>query len=367
MGLRDLMKSCFLRRIGGLSAPVLLGIAMMQTGLPTTAAAETSTNLSVEQKKNPHGEVIRETFVDEEGNPVMADDTAYCYAEHRYNSFPCRVETTFHDLEGNHVNTAQGYATIKYKWSGVGLYLEKSYYDLDGNLVLCEDGYATEKYEYQGIRLKKIGYYDTEGNPVCKKGSWASMVNTIDTEKGYVIKVEYFDENGEYMLCEDGYAYVEREYNKNQKLKEGFYDTQGHLVYLSKVGYALYKVETDSRGRITEIAYYDEEGGRLNTSNGYARIVRTYTEESGSKPATETYYDANENMVNCKKGYARIEYEYDKGKREIGQRFYDANGEPVLSTDGYWRFEQKYTMFEKVGYKCYYDTEDNLVIVPSLG
>lgn len=109
MDLRDLMKTCFMRRLNGMSAPVLLSIALVSCGaaaLPAPAQAETSTNLEIRQERNMHGEVIRETFIDREGNPVMADDTQYAYVQYRYNDFPALVETTYHALDGEHVNTA---------------------------------------------------------------------------------------------------------------------------------------------------------------------------------------------------------------------------------------------------------------------
>ena len=83
MELRDLMKACFLRRLAGMSAPVLLGIALAVA--PASAGAETSTSLLVEREKNRHGLFSKETFVDRDGNPVTADDKLYCYAEHEYS------------------------------------------------------------------------------------------------------------------------------------------------------------------------------------------------------------------------------------------------------------------------------------------
>ena len=133
---------------------------------PALANAEISTNLSIVSEYNAQGDVVRETFVDENGQPVMADDKAYCYAEHRYNSFPRVIETTFHDVKGKQVTTAQGYAAIRYKWSGLGAFIQKQYVDRKGKPVMGEDGYATHRYDYQGERVKQMGYYDTEGNPV---------------------------------------------------------------------------------------------------------------------------------------------------------------------------------------------------------
>ena len=48
MNIRELMNACFLRRVGALSAPILLGLAMTQAVSP--AAAEISTNLYVREE-----------------------------------------------------------------------------------------------------------------------------------------------------------------------------------------------------------------------------------------------------------------------------------------------------------------------------
>ena len=107
MELRNLMKACFLRRLAGMSAPVLLSVVLASAAAP--ALAETSTSLEVEREKNRYGLYSKETFVDRNGNPVMADDMLYCYAVHEYSRLPARIRTTFYDIKGTPVNTAYGY------------------------------------------------------------------------------------------------------------------------------------------------------------------------------------------------------------------------------------------------------------------
>ncbi len=368
MDLRNLTKACFLRRLAGMSAPVLLCAALAAAAAP--ALAETSTSLEVEREKNRHGLYSKETFVDRDGNPVMADDMLYCYAEHEYSRLPARIRTTFHDVDGNHVNTAYGYATIEYKWSGYGWFLEERYKDLDGNLVMCENGYAEQKRTYQGVHLKSISYYDTEGRLCRQRGYWAQMVNTIDTETGYTTKVEYFDEYGNYALCEEGWAYVEREYKRKQLVKEIYYDTEGHPVYVESAGYARYEVKMDKLDRITEIAYFDESDALIDMSEGYARMVKTYDKSDdrpAAQPISEEYFDAKEQRVNCSKGYARVEYDYDANDRMIETRYYDMNGDPVACAEGYWRYKTAYTMHGEQGYERYYGTDGKLMMMPDKG
>lgn len=368
MDLRDLMKACFLRRLAGMSAPVLLGIAL--AAAPVYAPAETSTSLAVEREKNRHGLFSKETFVDRDGNPVMADDMRYCYAEHEYSRLPARIRTKFYDVDGNHVETAYGYSTIEYKWSGLGWFLEERYKDLDGNLVMCENGYAEKKQTYQGEHVKSISHYDTEGRLCKQRGYWAEMINTIDTETGYTTKVEYFDEYGNYALNEEGWAYVEREYKRKKLSKEVYYDADGNQVFVESAGYARYEVKMDSIDRFTEEAWFDENDGLLNTKDGYARKILTYDQEDERRdapPISEEYYDANENRVNCAGGYARVEYEYDSNDRLIEKRYYDMNGDPVVGQEGYWRYKTGYTMHGQQGFERYYGTDGKLLMMPDKG
>ena len=366
MDILTLMNNCFLRRDRG-KASALFGAALLCAALPAFAGAEISTNLSIVEKYNSRGDVVRETFVDEQGNSVMAEDKAYCYAEHRYNKFPRVVETTFHDLSGRHVNTAQGYASIKYKWTGLGTLMQEQYVDLKGNLVNCEDGYATLVYEYQGEKVARIAYYDANGNPVRARGSFASQINTIDKEKGYIIKQEYFDEHGKYMLCEAGYAWVDRYYEKKELLSEAFYDADGSLVYQKGKGYARFEATQDHQGRTIRKDYYGADNQPINVRGGYASVVMEYAKKMDRKPVTETYLDDEGQMVRIRDGYARVEYEYNKKNQLIKRTFYDENGLRAANALGYSRERTAYTMYNKPGYTRYYDENDELVIVPSLG
>jgi len=368
MDLRDLMKACFLRRLAGMSAPVLLGIALCAA--PAPAAAETSTSLAVERVKNRYGLFDKETFVDRDGNPVMADDMLYCYAEHEYSRLPARIRTKFFDVDGNHVETAYGYATIEYKWSGFGWFLEERYKDLEGNLVMCENGYAEKIQTYQGNHVKSISHYDPDGKLCRQRGYWAQMINTIDRDNGNTTKVEYFDENGEYTLCEEGWAYVDREYQGKTLIKEVYYDAEGNQIFVPSVGHARYEAKLDKLNRVLEEAWFDENDGRLNTKDGYARRVLTYNKEDARRDAphiSEEYFDANENRVNCSQGFARVEYEYDHSDHIIEKRYYDMNGDPVAGAEGYWRYKATYTMHGELGYERYYGTDGKLMMMPDLG
>ncbi|MBQ7785503.1 MAG: hypothetical protein IJ381_05085, partial [Clostridia bacterium] len=284
------MRKGFKRRLNRLGFAAAVCALMMA---PACAAGEISTNLEVQREFNTYGEVIRETFVDDHGNRALAEDMGYCYVEHRYNSFPLVIETTFHDISGAHVNTAQGYASIRYKWSGFGNFLQKDYVDLAGNLVTGEDGYATERHDYQGDHIARIGYYDPQGNPVRAKGTYAVMVNTIDRENGNHLKREYFDENGQYMLGDEGYAYVEREYDKKVLLSETFYDENGSLVYVPQKGYARYVATLNKNRRAIREEYFGEDGQMINCRAGYAAIEYEYLYATSDRPCVVRYYDEN--------------------------------------------------------------------------
>ena len=77
------------------------------------AGAELSTNLSVqiEYNKTNRNLVASRTFVDDEGNPVIASDKGYATIAYTYGTRNVVKKTEFLDEKGNPVDCVDGYCS----------------------------------------------------------------------------------------------------------------------------------------------------------------------------------------------------------------------------------------------------------------
>ena len=129
------------------------------------ACAELSTNLRVEVKRGMRNMPITETYVDENGKPVIASDKGYATVKYTYGTGSLVVGIELLDTEGKLINGNDGYARIDNRYSR-RRQVEQRYYDKDGKLVNGPDGYAKMETKGQWGDKQVTWYYDKDGNPV---------------------------------------------------------------------------------------------------------------------------------------------------------------------------------------------------------
>ena len=78
-----------------------------------SATAEISTNLKLEKELTTGKRVAKQTWVDNAGNPVMADDLGYCTLVNTYTTGTKLSKTEYFDTEGNPCNNAWGFHVRK--------------------------------------------------------------------------------------------------------------------------------------------------------------------------------------------------------------------------------------------------------------
>ena len=92
-------------------------LALLLLLLAGTALGEISTNLRKETVYNAAGKVERETYLDANGNPVIADDKGYATVHYFYNSGKQLIQIDLLDENGSPITGKDGYATCKYTYS----------------------------------------------------------------------------------------------------------------------------------------------------------------------------------------------------------------------------------------------------------
>ena len=324
------------------------------------AHAELSTNLQVYKEINPATrKTIRETYVDSQGNPVVASDKGYASIAYTYKGANLLTEKRFLDAVGDNVNNAEGYACVQYNYLQRNV-IKTAYMDAAGKAVIGPEGYAVQEIK-RGARgvAKETSEYDAEGQ-LLRRG----VTEYVDEQKSNLIKSQaWYDCQGELTPGPNGYAKVIYEYNKRKKCHVAYYKPDGSLFFNVKDGYAEME-EVYEKGVLKELHYYGEDGQLIAGPKGFARA--TYTYAKGGDETLTMYYNADGSLFYTNKGYCGIKQLY-KNRKVVDESYYVDEGVRGYSTDGYSRTSLQYTLWRTIGYQCYYDNQDKLMCPESIG
>ena len=219
------------------AATVFLLSAAQQIGV-----AETSTNLQVERELTYYDKVTRLTYLDQNGNPAIADDLGYATVCYTYGSNHQVVRAEYFDVNGNPIDNADGYQLCVQSWSGMNKLIEQAYYNVAGDLAIGPDGYARQVNTYDEGRLLETLQYGADGELLRSDETFARytatyFVNKYDKHKKE--KEEYFDADGQLLNFKDGYASAHYEYIAETHLcKTTYRDANGEPVMHAALGYA---------------------------------------------------------------------------------------------------------------------------------
>ena len=327
---------------------------------PYSALAEISTNLqAVVEIDSVTRRKTRETYVDFQGKPVVANDKGYASISYAYNGANLLNEIRFLDAVGETVNNAEGYACVQYAYQQRNV-IKTSYIDASGKAVVGPEGYAVQEIK-RGARgvEKETSEYDAEGRLI-RRG----VTEYVDEQKSNLIKSQaWYDDQGKLTPGPNGYAKVIYEYNKRKKRHVAYYKPDGSLFFYAKDGYAEME-EVYEKGVLKELHYYGEDGQLIAGPKGFARA--TYTYAKGGDETLTMYYNADGSLFFTNKGYCGIKQLY-KNRKVVDESYYVDEGVRGYSTDGYSRTTLQYTLWRTVGYQCYYDDQDKLVCPENIG
>lgn len=328
--------------------------------LSVQAHADFSTNLQVVKETNPTSrKVTRETYVDSQGNPVVASDKGYAIVEYIYNASNLQKEIRFLDAQDNLINNAEGYACIKYEYN-TNKIIKTSYLDVAGNPTMGPEGYAVQEIKRgtKGVQTESIEY-DAEGNLLTH-----SVTEYVDITKSNLIKsISWYDGDNNLTAGPNGYARVEYEYFKFKKCKTTYFNAEGSFFYYEKDGFAC-KEEKYVDGKVRELNYYGSDGNLVPGPNGFAQAKYTYAQ--GGKETLTMYYNADGSPFFTNKGYCGIK-QLKENRRVVDESYYAGEGVRGYCKEGYSRTTKLYTLRGQILRQCFYDEEDNLMIPPEIG
>jgi YD repeat-containing protein len=299
------------------------------------------------------GNLIRHTYYDVEGKPCKS---AMGYAEWvgQYDDRGKRIREEYRDERGKLCAIDKGYACVNYTYNEQGKCTEVSYLGTNEEPVLNAQGYAryVSEYNERGDEVKE-SYYGVDGKP-CNGYDGAAGWSAKYDNYGNVIELLFLDEKARpFCLTSGGYARYTNIYDQNfNVVKVCYYDAQGNPCKQGS-GYAIWTARYDDRGNKIESSYYDEAGHPCITNDGYARWTAAYDVRNF---LTETrYYNTEGKLAPSKNGYAYNIVEHDERGNWTDIKYYDAAGKPCLAYGIYAHWTGEYNELGQLVTQHYYD------------
>ena len=323
------------------------------------AGAELSTNLKtvVVYDWKVRNKPATETYVDADGNPVIASDKGYATIRYTYEGKNHRIATIeLLDTEGNLINGTDGYARMERKYSiGGRTVRDQRYFDADGNPVNGPEGYAKHEEKTAAGRYKEVWEYDADGNPV-------NNHEIILYDAGTRIKSDsWYDVDNNPVIGPNGYARMEIEYVGKTQSQVSYYDELGNLLFYKKAGYARMEREFDGT-RVTAVRYYGADGEMIAGPDGYACAKYSYFANQRKRTM---YYTAEGNLYYNKKGICGIETLTSNALKE--EYYFIGENVRGRSTDGYSGVRRRYSGYGQIITVQYLDENDQPMTVEKLG
>jgi hypothetical protein len=191
---------------------------------------------------------------------------------------------------------------------------------------------------YRGLRNEPVRDYEE------KIAGWTSEYDSVGNEIGRA----YFDVNGRPVaLAKEHYASYRATFDRSG-LRTGlaFFDLK-HKPVLSSSGYSVAATKYDSRGNITEQAYFDTQRRLTLVPAGedkYARVVHQY-DQAGNQIAS-AYFGDDDKPIMTHLRYHSLRSVYDSHNNPIELSYYGLHDEPVETSEGYAR---RRSHFDKYG------------------
>lgn len=325
---------------------------LFRTNLNGVGVLDKNWSAGYERIYDRYGQVLSEKNLGVDGK-ISLNNKGYAEARWEYNKKLWGIESYF-DVDGTPTDrTDIGYATKKVKRDDEDRVIEEAYYDKDGKLHCVDDGYALCQRKYDGNgSVIEEAYYDENNERILRKQGYAK-VRRWYTEDRHLVSESFYNEDDEPIILEAGYASYTRRYDtRGNVISEIYYDENGDKVLLDK-GYAEKRWTYYEDNSMESEAYYDTEGKLVALGDGFAKYVRVY--DDNGNVIDESYYDESDNKVMRSQGYAEVKREYDEEKHVLREAYYDVYNNPVKSLAGYVAYTRSYDELGNVISEIFYD------------
>ena len=255
------------------------------------------------------------------------------------------------DIKGSFEEAERGFAPSK-TTSYYGLASKSSYDSNKSNIkryayLRDENGYIIRQtYHNSNLRdLSKSRTWDSDGV--------SGMSFTLDS-LGRRIRIQYLDENNQYISIDNGVAGKIMEYDEKGVMSKVAYVDVDCEPILNEYLWAIGITVSNDDGNILREHIYDEKGVPCMNKFGVSIIAYDYNEQG--EIIGELYFAPD--STPCYHKTTRIfwrEYEYDSRGNKVSERFWDEKGNACYSSEGYAMRKMKYNKSGKVTKAEYFD------------
>lgn len=280
-----------------------------------------------------NGNCVKIEAFNKHGRPTMLLE-GYAAIEMEYDKRGHRTATEYFDTIGLPlVIPALQYSRIESVFDPQGHEIETRTYGPDHMPVVCADGWAVKKQEFKDNLVTRISVFDADGKPTVANniGSHTKEI-TYDANRR-MISEKYFGRNHEPVLTDFGICEVRYTYNTHGMLLEvSTYNTAGQPVNSTRNFHKCVN-EYDSRSNHVSEKYFDTFGHLVeNTALGYAMAQSEYS-PSGQRLSIKVY-GADSLPTNNLQGVHEMLNKYTSEGDQILWAFLDKDGEPVSTFYG---------------------------------
>lgn len=306
------------------------------------------------------GNMIQETYIDDNGKPYAPPKFGYSGIRLEYNAQGRMTRLFYLDEEGNPMTLPDlHYCYFVTDYDVRGNVSKRSYFNSDDKPIINNEGIAAVEFEYdENGNEKSRQFYDENGKPCVLNWYCSKLENTYD-DQGYLISTRYLDTNGNPMTV-DGVACFEYEYDSrgnvtkeralglNGKLANGRneirlkYDQLDNIIERSffndlgkpvacKDGFHREVNKFNSRNQCTEVEYYGVNGSLVNVGNNKCAVIKREYDPRGNK-TSETFFNSEGNRGTDYMKVHKYFNQYDKVTNQISHQIsFGADGKPIVA------------------------------------
>ena len=180
-------------------------------------------------------------------------------------------------------------------------------------------------------------YFNPDGDSVMCTSGYYGIYREYD-ESGNVVEKSYLNAAGKLTMIPYGYAKEKIKYNTARQITEiHFLDTLGIPVCSISEGY-IKKYEYNDEGQICKIQYFNENNELMLGGRGYATLFRTFYLTNGpdnGRVMNEFYFDNYEQPISLSLGQYGLHKEYNDAGENTIVVYLNINGEPMSTINGY--------------------------------
>ena len=162
------------------------------------------------------------------------------------------------------------------------------------------------------------------------------------------------------------YTKVRHEILKNDQMQKVSYYREDKLVK-NEHGFSIKLLKYDTKFRISQKTYFDEQSNPCLTADGYSGVIFQYTDDAGDEKARIEYKDAQDGLAVNKNeacGYAVVEYKLhgenvQNGDTVITLEYHGVDDKPLcLLGKGYAKSRQTYNKRGLLVREAFYNEEE---------